>query len=55
MRLITALSILTLSGVASAHVGIPSGPATANKSGQNITFGVSHGCTATGGAHLDTL
>jgi hypothetical protein len=49
------VSILTLSSVASAHIGVPSGAAIANKSGQKVTFGINHGCTATGGAKLDTL
>jgi periplasmic copper chaperone A len=49
------LSILALfiPSLAAAHVGI-SGPAIANKSGQKITFAISHGCTK-GAQHLDTL
>lgn len=37
--------ILVSAGVAHAHPHIDSGPAQANKSGQLVTFGVSHGCT----------
>jgi hypothetical protein len=55
MRSITVLSILTISGVASAHISVPSGIALAGKSGQKITFGINHGCTTSGGAKLDTL
>jgi periplasmic copper chaperone A len=44
MRLITILSILTMSGIAAAHPHITSPRAVANTSGQLITFGVSHGC-----------
>jgi hypothetical protein len=55
MRSLLVLSILTLSSVASAHISIPSGIALAGKTGQKITFGINHGCTAPGGAKLDTL
>ncbi len=50
-----ALLALIAPSIASAHISIPSGPAFANKSGQKITFGINHGCTATSGAKLDTL
>jgi periplasmic copper chaperone A len=36
--------ILLTTGVAGAHPHIDGGPAFANKSGQLVTFGVSHGC-----------
>src|SRR5687768_9697409 len=39
------LIIVALTAVAGAHPHIDSGPAQANKSGQLVTFGVSHGCT----------
>lgn len=50
-----ALCALFAPSIAAAHISIASGPATANKSGQKITFAINHGCTATGGAKLDTL
>ncbi len=57
MRLSRLVSILVLSipALATAHVGVPSGIAQANKSGQKITFGINHGCDGVGGAKLDTL
>ncbi|HEY5920821.1 MAG TPA: DUF1775 domain-containing protein [Kofleriaceae bacterium] len=39
------LLVLVSAGAAEAHPHIDSGTAQANKSGQLITFGVSHGCT----------
>ena len=39
------LPTLLISGVAYAHPHVDSGPAEANKSGQLVTFGISHGCT----------
>lgn len=50
-----ALLAVFLPSIASAHIGIATGPALANKSGQKITFAINHGCTAVGGAKLDTL
>lgn len=50
-----ALLALVIPSLAQAHISIASGPALANKSGQKITFAINHGCTATGGAKLDTL
>jgi uncharacterized protein YcnI len=48
-RLVSILAV-TIPALAAAHVGIPSGPAIANKTGQKITFGISHGCDG-----IDTL
>ena len=42
---VAAVSIVSLS--ADAHISISSGPAFANKSGQKITLGISHGCNDT--------
>jgi uncharacterized protein YcnI len=39
------LLFVLVPGAAVAHPHIDSGPAQANKSGQFVTFGVSHGCT----------
>lgn len=39
------LVILLSTGTVLAHPHIDSGPAQANKTGQLVTFGVSHGCT----------
>jgi periplasmic copper chaperone A len=47
--------VLFIPSVAAAHMSVASGPATANKTGQKITFGISHGCTAGNGDKLDTL
>lgn len=57
MRFTHLVSILAVSvpALATAHIGVPSGIAQANKSGQKITFGINHGCDGTGGAKLDTL
>jgi periplasmic copper chaperone A len=51
------LSMLALfvPSIATAHISVSSGPAIANKSGQKITFAVSHGCTGANDTHLDTL
>jgi len=50
-----ALLAILAPSIASAHITIGSGPALANKSGQKISFAINHGCTAAGGAKLDTL
>jgi uncharacterized protein YcnI len=39
------LVVILLAGAAEAHPHIDSGHAQANKSGQLVTFGISHGCT----------
>jgi hypothetical protein len=44
--------VLLIPSVAAAHMSVASGPATANKTGQKITFGISHGCSS---STLDTL
>jgi uncharacterized protein YcnI len=41
--------------LAVAHITIASGPATANKTGQKVTFAVNHGCTDASNNKLDTL
>jgi len=46
---------LFIPSLASAHITIASGPALANKSGQKVTFAVSHGCTDANSKTLDTL
>lgn len=38
------LFVVLCAGAAEAHPHIDSGPAQANKSGQLVTFGISHGC-----------
>lgn len=53
-RFVSAV-VISIPALATAHVGVPSGIAQANKSGQKITFGINHGCDGTGGAKLDTL
>jgi periplasmic copper chaperone A len=51
---VSILAILAfIPSLAAAHVGI-SGPAIANKSGQKVTFAITHGCTKDD-KHLDTL
>ena len=50
-----ALAALCVPSLAAAHITIVTGPATANKTGQKITFAVNHGCTAASGQKLDTL
>jgi hypothetical protein len=57
MRFTRLISLLVISipALATAHIGVPSGIAQANKSGQKITFAINHGCDGTGGAKLDTL
>lgn len=50
-----ALLAFLVPSIASAHISIVTGAATANKSGQKVTFGINHGCTSAGGAKLDTL
>ena len=47
-------SVASLTGIASAHVGISSGPAGANKTAI-ITFDIGHGCEDSAGNHFDTL
>src|SRR5687768_5710424 len=44
MRSLIIASILLAASTASAHPTITSGPAFANKGGQLIKFGLSHGC-----------
>ena len=46
---------LFIPSLAAAHITIASGPAIANKSGQKISFAVSHGCTDANNSKLDTL
>jgi uncharacterized protein YcnI len=43
MRSVLLILVCT-AGTAAAHPHITSGPAFANKSGQLVTFGISHGC-----------
>lgn len=50
-----ALLALFVPSVASAHIGIPTGPALANTSGQKVTFAINHGCEVDEDTHLDTL
>jgi hypothetical protein len=50
-----SLLVLFVPSLAAAHITIASGPATANKSGQKVTFAVNHGCTAANNTKLDTL
>jgi periplasmic copper chaperone A len=55
LALLALLVPAIVPAIAQAHITIGSGPALANKSGQKITFAINHGCTAAGGAKLDTL
>jgi hypothetical protein len=50
-----SLLALLVPSVAAAHISIPSGPAIANKSGQKIVFGISHGCHDAANNPIDTL
>lgn len=50
-----ALLAPMIPSLAAAHITIASGPATANKSGQKVTFAVNHGCTDANNNKLDTL
>jgi len=54
---LSGFALLTsfIPSLAFAHITIASGPATANKSGQKVTFAVNHGCTDQNNNKLDTL